>query len=258
MAFLRMPEQLKERLILLVRTSPHANGPHPKGNSVFAASSPLKRGAVRLAVSATASGMLTAGMVAGAAVARAEGEPQGRGGAAATLSGLKLSGEAVVRRGDEERRVQAGLFEMAVDGGGTLRTYGVDLDMATQWDAEYREASWSSTSLGANSATGKIRWILQNSYPQVNDLADLARRAGAEGLTEQDAAAGTQVAIWRYSDGPGARVRPRDGGTRQPSRGSPRPIRRPSGSRTTWSARRGACPNPSRRWPSTGRPGPRC
>ncbi|MER5492194.1 thioester domain-containing protein [Streptomyces sp. NPDC002490] len=166
--------------------------------------------------------MLTAGMVAGAAMARAEGEPQGRGGAAATLSGLKLSGEAVVRRGDEERRVQAGLFEMAVDGGGTLRTYGVDLDMATQWDAEYREASWSSTSLGANSATGKIRWILQNSYPQVNDLADLARRAGAEGLTEQDAAAGTQVAIWRYSDGPGARVRPRDGADRGDAAAVPR------------------------------------
>ncbi|WP_044472614.1 TQXA domain-containing protein, partial [Streptomyces turgidiscabies] len=48
---------------------------------------------------------------------------------------------------------------------------------------------------------GRIRWILQNSYPQVNDLAALAARAGAAGLSEQDAAAGTQVAIWRYSDG---------------------------------------------------------
>ncbi len=60
---------------------------------------------------------------------------------------------------------------------------------------------WSGTSLGTNKDAGRIRWILQNSYPQVNDLAALARRAGTSGLTEQDAAAGTQVAIWRYSDG---------------------------------------------------------
>ncbi|NUS07549.1 MAG: TQXA domain-containing protein, partial [Nonomuraea sp.] len=60
----------------------------------------------------------------------------------------------------------------------------------------------SGTSLGTNNEAGKIRWILQNSYPQVNDLASLAAKAGVKGgLTEQDAAAGTQVAIWRYSDG---------------------------------------------------------
>jgi TQXA domain-containing protein/LPXTG-motif cell wall-anchored protein len=35
----------------------------------------------------------------------------------------------------------------------------------------------------------------------VNDLAALAEKAGVAGLTEKDAAAGTQVAIWRYSDG---------------------------------------------------------
>ncbi|CAM5646637.1 hypothetical protein SAURM35S_09756 [Streptomyces aurantiogriseus] len=56
---------------------------------------------------------------------------------------------------------------------------------------------WASTR-----TPGRIRWILQNSYPQVNDLATLAKKAGiVGGLTEQDAAAGTQVAIWRYSDG---------------------------------------------------------
>lgn len=36
----------------------------------------------------------------------------------------------------------------------------------------------------------------------MNDLAALAKKAGVRGqLTEQDAAAGTQVAIWRHSDG---------------------------------------------------------
>ncbi len=95
----------------------------------------------------------------------------------------------------------AGLFEMSVDGGGTLQTYCVDLHNPAQRDAKYRETAWSGTSLGANKNAGDIRWILQNSYPQVNDLAALARKAGVGSLTEQDAAAGTQVAIWRYSDG---------------------------------------------------------
>ncbi|MGX2997154.1 TQXA domain-containing protein [Streptomyces sp. JNUCC 64] len=173
---------------------------------MFAVISPVKRGVVRLAVGVTVSGLVTVGMVTGAPVAVAEEDPRDQGGAVATLTGLKLAGEAVVRVGDEERRVQAGLFEMAVDGGGTLRTYGVDLDMATQWDARYQESAWADTSLGANASAGEIRWILQNSYPQVNDLATLARRAGAKGLTEQDAAVGTQVAIWRHSDGSRARV----------------------------------------------------
>ncbi len=97
--------------------------------------------------------------------------------------------------------MSAGLFEMSVDNGGMLQTYCVDLHNPTQKDAKYQETPWSGTSLGGNEDAGRIRWILQNSYPQVNDLAALAARAGAAGLTEQDAAAGTQVAIWRYSDG---------------------------------------------------------
>jgi TQXA domain-containing protein len=138
---------------------------------------------------------------AGTAVADGtDGTPQTQGGATATINGLKTYGEAVIHEDGGDQRVEAGLFEMSVDGGGTLQTYCVDLRNPTQRDTPYQEASWSETSLGANKDAGKIRWILQNSYPQVNDLAALARRAGAGTLTEQDAAAGTQVAIWRYSD----------------------------------------------------------
>jgi TQXA domain-containing protein len=90
---------------------------------------------------------------------------------------------------------------MSVDNGGTLQTYCIDIHNPTQKDAKYHETPWSGTSLNGNKNAGKIRWILQNSYPQVNDLAALAAEADAKGLTEQDAAAGTQVAIWRYSDG---------------------------------------------------------
>jgi TQXA domain-containing protein len=173
---------------------------------VFAAFSALSvrgRGAVRLAAATLVSGLVAAGVMAGAGTAAAaDGATRSQGGATATIGGLKTYGAAVVHGASGDQEISAGLFEMSVDGGGTLQTYCIDIHNPTQRDAKYQETPWSGTSLGANKDAGKIRWILQNSYPQVNDLAALAAKAGVGGgLTEQDAAAGTQVAIWRYSDG---------------------------------------------------------
>ncbi|MFD4571260.1 TQXA domain-containing protein [Streptomyces sp. NPDC058417] len=161
--------------------------------------------AVRLLASglAVAAGVLAAPGTA-SATETAGGAPaaQPQGGATATIGTLKTYGAAVIHGGSGDQEISAGLFEMSVDGGGTLQTYGVDLFTTTQRDAKYHETPWSGTSLGVNKDAGRVRWILQNSYPQVNDLATLARKAGAgAGLTEQDAAAGTQVALWRVSDG---------------------------------------------------------
>ncbi|WP_307840087.1 Cys-Gln thioester bond-forming surface protein [Streptomyces sp. G44] len=158
------------------------------------------RGAARLAAVTAASRLLAVGAVLGAGPAAAEEVPQHRGGATATLGGLQTYGQAVVREDGSSQQVPAGLFEMSVDGGGTLQTYCVDVHSPTQKDAKYQETPWSGTSLNGNRDAGRIRWILQHSYPQVNDLAALAKKAGATSLTEQTAAAGTQVAIWRYSD----------------------------------------------------------
>ncbi|MGW1910834.1 Cys-Gln thioester bond-forming surface protein [Streptomyces sp. NPDC002076] len=160
-------------------------------------------GAARLAATTTVTGLVAAGVLSGAGTAVADGTdgtPQTQGGATATINGLKTYGEAVIHEDGGDQHVEAGLFEMSVDGGGTLQTYCVDLNNPTQRDALYQEMPWSGTSLGGNKDADRIRWILQNSYPQVNDLAALARQAGSGTLTEQDAAAGTQVAIWRYSD----------------------------------------------------------
>ncbi|MEU9341528.1 Cys-Gln thioester bond-forming surface protein [Streptomyces sp. NPDC048278] len=156
----------------------------------------------RLGAATLVSGLVAAVALTGAGRAAADdGTAQNQSGATATMNGLKTYGEAVVHGDSGDEQVAAGLFEMSVDGGGTLQTYCVDLHNPAQRDAKYQETAWSGTSLGANKNAGDIRWILQNSYPQVNDLAALARKAGAAGLTEQDAAAGTQVAIWRFSDG---------------------------------------------------------
>ncbi|MFH8972718.1 Cys-Gln thioester bond-forming surface protein [Streptomyces sp. NPDC017890] len=171
--------------------------------SSLAALSLPGRGVARLATAALVSALAAAGVVTGAgpAVAAQGAAAQGQGGATATIGGLKTHGVAVVHGADGDHEVPAGLFEMSVEGGGMLQTYCVDLQNPTQADARYHETPWSGTSLGTNKDAGRIRWILQNSYPQVNDLAALAKKAGVRGaLTEQDAAAGTQVAVWRYSD----------------------------------------------------------
>ncbi|OEJ59046.1 peptidase [Streptomyces agglomeratus] len=168
--------------------------------SAFSAFAVRGRGSARLAVAAVASGLLAAGALAASGPAAAQEAPQHQGGAAATLDGLKTFDTAVLRTADGDQQIPAGLFEMTVDGGGTLKTYSVDAHRPTQEQARYLETSWDQTSLGTNRDAGKIRWILEHSYPQVDDLSALAKQAGADSLTEQTAAAGTQVAIWRYSD----------------------------------------------------------
>ncbi|MFI6872884.1 Cys-Gln thioester bond-forming surface protein [Streptomyces sp. NPDC050400] len=168
--------------------------------SVFSRAGRRGRVTARLAAAALASGLVATGAISGAGAAVADDGVREQGGASATISGLETYGEAVVHRDGQDEKVSAGLFRMTVDGGGTLQTYCIDLHNPTQTEAKYQETPWSGTSLGGNPAAGKIRWILQNSYPQVNDLAALARKARTGSLTEQDAAAGTQVAIWRYSD----------------------------------------------------------
>lgn len=156
----------------------------------------------RLATAVLTSGLIAGASIAGTAVAVAdEGNPQHQGGASATLNGLTIHDRAVLHAGGKDKELPAGLFEMAVDGGGTLKTYCIDIHNPTQQKAKYLETSWDQTSLGHNEEAGKILWILKNSYPQVDDLAGLAQKAGAGTLTKETAAAGTQVAIWRYSDG---------------------------------------------------------
>ncbi|WP_438487923.1 LAETG motif-containing sortase-dependent surface protein [Streptomyces sp. S186] len=158
------------------------------------------RGAARLAAAVLASGLIAAGTIATAGTAVADDPAASHGGATATLGGLKTFDQAVVHGDGGDQRVGAGLFEMSVDNGGTLQTYCIDIHNPTQQQARYQEVPWSASSLHNNADAGKIRWILQNSYPQVNDLAALSAKAGAGQLSEKTAAAGTQVAIWRFSD----------------------------------------------------------
>ncbi|CAL9290963.1 MULTISPECIES: thioester domain-containing protein [unclassified Streptomyces] len=155
----------------------------------------------RVAAAVLTSGLVVGGSIAGTAVAVADETPQHQGGASATLNGLTTYDGAVLKANGKEKPLPAGLFEMAVDGGGTLKTYCIDIHNPTQQKAKYLETPWEQTSLGSNEQAGKILWVLKNSYPQVDNLAALADKAQSGPLTEKTAAAGTQVAIWRFSDG---------------------------------------------------------
>ncbi|MET8573843.1 Cys-Gln thioester bond-forming surface protein [Streptomyces sp. NPDC005012] len=156
-----------------------------------------RRATARLSAAILVAGLSVGGSLATAGVAAAD--DAAAGGATATLRDeMAYKGDATID-GDD---VPAGLFQMDVaGGGGTLQTYCIDAHTDTVFRASYREASWAQSSLANNPDAGKIHWILKNSFPQVSDVAALAKQAGITGeLTKDDAAAGTQVAIWRYSD----------------------------------------------------------
>lgn len=161
-----------------------------------------RRQTARLAAAVLASGLFTVGAIAGAGSAAADGGTvvPAAGGAQATMTGLTTYDTATVRDGSNKEQVGAGLFTMDVDGGGSIQTYCIDIHHPTRKSARYKEAPWSATSLQTNPNAGKIKWILENSYPQVNDLSKLASESGAGTLNNRLAAAGTQVAIWHYSD----------------------------------------------------------
>ncbi|MFD3516782.1 TQXA domain-containing protein [Streptomyces sp. NPDC058657] len=164
----------------------------------------------RLLAAALAPGLLAAGVLAGAGSAVADQQPRTSGGAAATLGKLAVHGAVTIRDAGEEWTAEAGLFEMAVTGGGALQSYSIDLRTPAREGTTYKEVGWDQSSLHRNQNAGKIRWILENSYPQVNDLAALAEKADVKALDQKSAAAGTQAAIWRFSDN--VEARPADPG----------------------------------------------
>ncbi len=160
-----------------------------------------RRRTARLAVAALASGLLAAGAMFGAGSAAADSPAPTAGGASAVLQALTHYQTATVHNADgSTEKVAAALLSMKTNGGGFLSSYCIDIHHPTGTGAQYSESAWNSTSLGSNSDAGKIKWILENAYPQVNDLSKLASEAGDSSLDALSAAAGTQVAIWHFSD----------------------------------------------------------
>ncbi|WP_280688737.1 thioester domain-containing protein [Kitasatospora sp. GAS204B] len=145
-----------------------------------------------------ASSMLVGGGFALAGAAVADGGTGGSGAVATLQDGLKAGGH--IKINDSDWIAGGGLIVLKAADGTEFDTYCIDIHNETQQSAKYQESDWSGISLGTNPDAGKVNWILQNSYPQVSDLATLSKDVGGATLSADQAAAGTQAAIWTYSD----------------------------------------------------------
>ncbi|MFE2554497.1 LAETG motif-containing sortase-dependent surface protein [Streptomyces sp. NPDC059352] len=159
------------------------------------------RGVARLAAATLVSGLVAVGTIATAGPALADDPAPGTGGVTAKLGGMTSDAGAVeiTEKNGDKWPVQGGLFKMEVGGGGTLFTYCIDLRTPAKHDFDYKEVGWGESSLHNNENAGRILWILENAYPKFS-AEDLGGKVGVD-LSKQEAAAGTQAAIWTLSDG---------------------------------------------------------
>ncbi|WP_017594710.1 thioester domain-containing protein [Nocardiopsis potens] len=97
--------------------------------------------------------------------------------------------------------IGASLFNLKLEDGTMLQTYCIDYETSIRGGAKYQEDAWENyPGKGEFATPGKVNWILQNSFPKV-DAASLAETSGVAGLTDEQAVAGTQAAIWHFSNG---------------------------------------------------------
>ncbi|MDI2124951.1 Cys-Gln thioester bond-forming surface protein [Yinghuangia seranimata] len=94
------------------------------------------------------------------------------------------------------------LMQLKADGG-AVKVYCIDRATVVRPSSEYREASWSDSWLSDSERTRKITWVLNNSYPKIDDLDKVAGQAGIAkgGLDVREAVAATQAAVWHFSNG---------------------------------------------------------
>lgn len=150
-----------------------------------------RRGAVRLGAALLATGAFAAGALTAATAAAADQN----GSAVATLGNV-LHGQSVEI--PREGQGAAGTVALEEDGQ-KLEVYCIDLYHGTSAGVKYQETGWDQSVLSDNPDRGKIQWILEHSYP-VLDASALAHEAGVGSLTQDEAAAATQIAIWHFSD----------------------------------------------------------
>ncbi|GGM81385.1 TQXA domain-containing protein [Longimycelium tulufanense] len=95
------------------------------------------------------------------------------------------------------------LINLTLSDGTKLKTYCVELDVNAVDRAPMREAPWADypdSTKDFKSKPDKVLWILNHSYPSTG-LEKVGEAAGIEHLSEGEAIAGTQAAIWHFSNG---------------------------------------------------------
>ncbi|MFC3995165.1 Cys-Gln thioester bond-forming surface protein [Nocardiopsis sediminis] len=148
-----------------------------------------RRGRVLTAVAVTAAASLAFGFSAAPALAD---------GARGSYTGNALDGITVKT---DQGNVGTTLFNLTLEDGTVLQTYCIDFETSIRNNADYQEDDWANyPGQGDFSEPAKVHWILQNSFPALS-VAELAEASGVEGLNDRQALAGTQAAIWHFSNG---------------------------------------------------------
>ncbi|MDA8371988.1 MAG: Cys-Gln thioester bond-forming surface protein [Nocardiopsaceae bacterium] len=107
------------------------------------------------------------------------------------------NGHAVSMGGSQ---INTTLFNLELDDGTVLKAYCIDYETSIRKGAKYAEDAWANyPGKGKFAEPAKVHWILQNSYPTVS-VDELAKDSGIARLSEKDALAGTQAAIWHFSN----------------------------------------------------------
>lgn len=98
------------------------------------------------------------------------------------------------------------LFPLYTQGGDKpdQHAYCIELDVSARYDIGMKVGDWDSFP-GNNEfkkdkdVREKVAWIVFNSHPNV-DLDSVIEATGIDGLTEKEAIAGTQAAIWTFTE----------------------------------------------------------
>jgi TQXA domain-containing protein len=109
-------------------------------------------------------------------------------------------GEKVQLRGFDHK-TSTQLLGLELDNGTLLETYCVELDVTARHGAQMIESPWSAYPDQAEifaAKPDKVLWILHHSYPNV-EVDELGQTVGVE-LSQAEAIAGTQAAIWHFSN----------------------------------------------------------
>ncbi len=101
------------------------------------------------------------------------------------------------------------LFSLKLSDGSTLKLYCVQITVGMRTDVDMVERPWNKYP-AANSPfeknSAKINWVLHHGYPGValDALGSTLAKAGVkvnDGISEREAIAATQAAVWHFSDG---------------------------------------------------------
>ncbi|WP_344312354.1 Cys-Gln thioester bond-forming surface protein [Fodinicola feengrottensis] len=123
-------------------------------------------------------------------------------GATGHLAGVGAKGLPVQLNGAKKPFYTALINIQLNNGGKVVQTYCIDQKVETAGDAAMVEDDWANYPNKGDkfSQPDKVLWILQHSFPNLA-VDKVGAAALIKGLTEQEAIAGTQAAIWHFSNG---------------------------------------------------------